>query len=106
MFSSWLVLFPLTTWGESSDTARSLVRQAADAAVKKDYRRSSDLLLRARTEAERVTDYEQLFWVYTNLGINQAELLNYADALQNFTKPIRLLRNTSISARCWAFAII
>ena len=63
MFSSWLLLFPLTTWGESSDTARSLVRQAADAAVKKDYRRSSDLLLRARTEAERVTDYEQLFWV-------------------------------------------
>ena len=90
MFSSWLVLFPLTTWGESSDTARSLVRQAADAAVKKDYRRSSDLLLRARTEAERVTDYEQLFWVYTNLGINQAELLNYADALQNFTQAYQI----------------
>lgn len=90
MFSSWLVLFPLTTWGESSDTACSLVRQAADAAVKKDYRRSSDLLLRARTEAERVTDYEQLFWVYTNLGINQAELLNYADALQNFTQAYQI----------------
>lgn len=90
MFSSWLVLFPLTTWGESSDKARSLVRQAADAAVKKDYRRSSDLLLRARTEAERVTDYEQLFWVYTNLGINQAELLNYADALQNFTQAYQI----------------
>lgn len=90
MFSSWLVLLPLTTWGESSDTARSLVRQAADAAVKKDYRRSSDLLLRARTEAERVTDYEQLFWVYTNLGINQAELLNYADALQNFTQAYQI----------------
>lgn len=90
MFSSWLVLFPLTTWGKNSDTARSLVRQAADAAVKKDYRRSSDLLLRARTEAERVTDYEQLFWVYTNLGINQAELLNYADALQNFTQAYQI----------------
>lgn len=90
MFSSWLVLSPLTTWGESSDTARSLVRQAADAAVKKDYRRSSDLLLRARTEAERVTDYEQLFWVYTNLGINQAELLNYADALQHFTQAYQI----------------
>ena len=90
MFSSWLLLFPLTTWGGSSDTARSLVRQAADAAVKKDYRRSSDLLLRARTEAERVTDYEQLFWVYTNLGINQAELLNYADALQNFTQAYQI----------------
>ena len=90
MFSSCLSLFPLTMWGESSDTARSLVRQAADAAVKKDYRRSSDLLLRARTEAERVTDYEQLFWVYTNLGINQAELLNYADALQNFTQAYQI----------------
>lgn len=90
LFSSCLVLLPLTLWGESSDTARSLVRQAADAAVKKDYRRSSDLLLRARTEAERATDYEQLFWVYTNLGINQAELLNYADALQNFTQAYQI----------------
>lgn len=90
LLSSGLVLFPLTMWGESSDTARSLVRQAADAAVKKDYRRSSDLLLRARNEAERATDYEQLFWVYTNLGINQAELLNYADALQNFTQAYQI----------------
>lgn len=85
LFSMLLPSVFATLRAESSDTARSLVRQAADAAVKKDYRRSSDLLLRARTEAERATDYEQLFWVYTNLGINQAELLNYADALQNFT---------------------
>ncbi len=71
---------------QSDASIRQLVRQAADAAVKRDYRRSADLLFKARSQAEATGNYEQLFWVYTNLGINQAELLNYADALQNFTK--------------------
>ncbi|MDD7079874.1 MAG: hypothetical protein PUI06_03875 [Prevotella sp.] len=66
------------------------MRQAVDAAVQHDYRRSSALLFRARSEAEKSADYEQLFWVYTNLGINQAELLNYADALQHFSKAYQI----------------
>ena len=76
-----------------SPEARQLVRQAAEAAVQRDYRRSSDLLYRARRQAEKATDYEQLFWVYTNLGINQAELLNYADALLYFTKASQIARD-------------
>ena len=76
-----------------SPEARQLVRQAAEAAVQRDYRRSSDLLYRARRQAEQATDYEQLFWVYTNLGINQAELLNYADALLYFTKASQIARD-------------
>lgn len=74
----------------TSDKARQLVQQAANAAVHKDYRQSSALLFKARSEAEAVADYDQLFWVYTNLGINQAELLNYADALQHFTKAYQI----------------
>lgn len=74
----------------NSDSTRLLVRQAADAAIQHDYRRSSALLFRARSEAEIAADYEQLFWVYTNLGINQAELLNYADALQHFSKAYQI----------------
>ena len=74
----------------TSDKARQLVQQAANAAVHKDYRQSSALLFKARSEAEAAADYDQLFWVYTNLGINQAELLNYADALQHFTKAYQI----------------
>ncbi len=74
----------------TSDKARQLVRQAANAAVHKDYRQSSALLFKARSEAEAAADYDQLFWVYTNLGINQAELLNYTDALQHFTKAYQI----------------
>lgn len=74
----------------TSAKARQLVRQAANAAVHKDYRQSSALLFKARSEAEAAADYDQLFWVYTNLGINQAELLNYADALQHFTKAYQI----------------
>ena len=36
----------------TSDKARQLVRQAANAAVHKDYRQSSALLFKARSEAE------------------------------------------------------
>lgn len=74
----------------TSDKARQLVRQAVNAAVHKNYRQSSALLFKARSEAEAAADYDQLFWVYTNLGINQAELLNYADALQHFTKAYQI----------------
>ncbi len=80
---------PLHVRAEDGDI-RQLVRQAADAAVKRDYRKSADLLFRARSKAEAENNYEQLFWIYTNLGINQAELLNYADALQNFTKAYQI----------------
>lgn len=85
----WL-LVPIRLEAGNSDSARMLIRQAVDAAVQHDYRRSSALLFRARSEAEKSADYEQLFWVYTNLGINQAELLNYADALQHFSKAYQI----------------
>lgn len=85
----WLFV-PIRLAAGSSDSARMLMRQAVDAAVQHDYRRSSALLFRARSEAEKSADYEQLFWVYTNLGINQAELLNYADALQHFSKAYQI----------------
>lgn len=85
----WL-LVPIRLEAGNSDSARMLMRQAVDAAVQHDYRRSSALLFRARSEAEKSADYEQLFWVYTNLGINQAELLNYADALQHFSKAYQI----------------
>ena len=80
---------PLPIRAQDGDI-RQLVRQAADAAVRRDYRQSADLLFRARSKAEAENNYEQLFWIYTNLGINQAELLNYADALQNFTKAYQI----------------
>ncbi len=93
-FSFFLLLLtvaalPLHVRAQDSDI-RKLVRQAADAAVRRDYRQSADLLFRARSKAEAESNYEQLFWIYTNLGINQAELLNYADALQNFTKAYQI----------------
>lgn len=80
-----LLLCCLPLQAQRSDTGR-LIRQAADASVRKDYRLSYQLLFKAQQEATEKQEHENLFWVLTNLGINQAEQHNYSEALSYFTQ--------------------
>lgn len=75
-----------------ADTARveQLVRQAAEASVRGDYRHSDRLLFSAFHLADSLAHPRLMFWTLTNLGINQAEQFNYADALDFFDKAERV----------------
>ncbi len=75
-----------------ADTARveQLVRQAAEASVRGDYRHSDRLLFSAFHLADSLVHPRLMFWTLTNLGINQAEQFNYADALDYFDKAERV----------------
>lgn len=68
----------------------SLIRAAIEASVRKDYARSQELLVRARQAAEARHDPELMFRIWTNIGINQAELLDMADALGSLTEAHRI----------------
>lgn len=66
------------------------MRQAAEASVKGDYRHSDRLLFSAFHLADSLAHPRLMFWTLTNLGINQAEQFNYADALDYFDKAERV----------------
>ena len=78
-----------------ADTARveQLVRQAAEASVRGDYRHSDRLLFSALHLADSLAHPRLMFWTLTNLGINQAEQFNYADALDFFDKAERVAKH-------------
>ncbi|MGM9688921.1 MAG: hypothetical protein ACI3YD_07695 [Alloprevotella sp.] len=71
---------------ERTDSIDRLIQQAAGASMHKDYRLSYSLLFRAKQLADEQHDPGKLFWVHTNLGINQAEQYNYAEALTHFSQ--------------------
>ena len=74
----------------SDDAIDGLLRRAVEASVQKNYRQSYRLLFQAQQMAEQQNNAEKRFWVLTNMGINQAEQYNYADALGNFTKAYQI----------------
>ena len=71
---------------EHTDSIDRLIQQAAGASMHKEYRLSYSLLFRAKQLADEQHNPEKLFWVHTNLGINQAEQYNYAEALTHFSQ--------------------
>lgn len=71
---------------ERTDSIDRLIQQAAGASMHKDYRLSYSLLFRAKQLADEQRNPEKQFWVHTNLGINQAEQYNYAEALTHFSQ--------------------
>ena len=72
----------------SADSARveQLVRRAAAASVQGNYPLSDRYLFAAFHLADSLASPKMMFWTLTNLGINQAEQFNYADALAFFDK--------------------
>jgi len=84
-----LALFSLTVCLPASANGAEiddLIRRAISVSQQQDYRASYQLLFRAQQLAIEQKNDEKLFWVLTNLGINQAEQCNYVDALNNFTQ--------------------
>lgn len=75
-----------------ADNIDPLLRQAVDASLQKDFRTSYKLLFRAHQLAQEHNDPTKLFWVLTNLGINQAEQYNYTDALSYFIQAQRIAK--------------
>ena len=71
---------------ERTDSIDRFIQQAAGASMHKDYRLSYSLLFRAKQLADEQRNPEKQFWVHTNLGINQAEQYNYAEALTHFSQ--------------------
>lgn len=71
----------------------SLMREAIQASEQKRYAESFDLLTQVKTVAEDEQDAALLFRVYSNWGINLAELLNYSDALDYFFKAYQVAVN-------------
>ncbi len=68
----------------AGEVCDSLIRVAIKASIEKNYQYSLELLSQAKQLAIKEKSAEQLFRILTNIGINQAELLNYNDALNNF----------------------
>lgn len=67
-----------------------LIREAIGAAQKKDYARSFELLAQAQKIADNKNLPKQRFWILTNIGINQAEMLDYSGALDNFLEAYKI----------------
>lgn len=93
----WLlcVLLLCLTVGQAKESARvdSLMRKAILASEQKKYAESFDLLTQVKAVAEDERDAALLFRVYSNWGINLAELLNYSDALDYFFKAYQIAVN-------------
>lgn len=93
----WLlcVLLLCLTVGQAKESVRvdSLMRKAILASEQKKYAESFDLLTQVKAVAEDERDAALLFRVYSNWGINLAELLNYSDALDYFFKAYQIAVN-------------
>lgn len=64
----------------------SLLDVAIKASDDKDYIYALELLNEAQEIATQENAYTQLFWIYTNIGICYAELLDYNTAIDNLSK--------------------
>ena len=71
----------------------SLLQSAIEASDKKDYLNSLELLTQAKEIASQKNAYTQQFWIYTNIGINYAELMDYSTALENFSIAYKIATN-------------
>lgn len=85
LLSVWQIL-PLRAASADSARVEQLVRQAAAASVQGNYPLSDRYLFAAFHLADSLASPKMMFWTLTNLGINQAEQFNYADALAFFDK--------------------
>ena len=81
----WQIL-PLRAASADSARVEQLVRRAAEASVQGNYPLSDRYLFAAFHLADSLASPKMMFWTLTNLGINQAEQFNYADALAFFDK--------------------
>lgn len=68
----------------------SLLHSAIEIASEQEYFRSMELLTQARELAEESKDYETLFWILNNIGINHAEMTDYNSALENFSEAYKI----------------
>lgn len=81
---------PSVMYSYSQQECDQLIRSAIEAAQKNNYTRSFELLSLAQEIADRKNLSRQQFWILTNMGINQAEMLDYSSALDNFLKAYKI----------------
>ena len=84
------LLLATTLSAQSIELCDSLLQQAIKASDEKDYFHSLELLSQAEDIATQKSAYEQLFWIYTNIGINYAELTDYHTSLNNLSEAYRI----------------
>lgn len=94
------LLISLVSLGaKSNELCDSLLHVAIEAGVEQDYFRSMELLTQAKEIAESNKDYESLFWILNNIGINHAEMNDYNSALENFFEAYKIVPQ-GLSERC------
>ncbi|MBR3951700.1 MAG: hypothetical protein IKJ79_07365 [Bacteroidaceae bacterium] len=85
-----LLSLTITISAQNIEVCDSLLQQAIKASDEKDYFHSLELLSKAKEIAEQKNAYEQQFWIYTNIGINYAELTDYRTSLDHFSKAYQI----------------
>lgn len=85
-----LLLCPSILAAQNIESCDSLLRAAIQASDEKDYFSSLDLLSQAEEIARQKNAYEYQFWIYTNIGINYAELTDYPTSLNNLSKAYQI----------------
>ncbi|MDL2257459.1 tetratricopeptide repeat protein [Bacteroidales bacterium OttesenSCG-928-I14] len=68
----------------------ALLKSAIEAAENKDFISSFESLSSAKVLAEDNNLYLQQFWIFTNMGINYAEMLDYSEALDSFLEAYKI----------------
>ena len=71
----------------------SLLQQAIEASIERDYRLSMEMLSKAMEIATEKNQYEQQFWILSNIGINYAEMSNYSKALESLSEAYKIAIN-------------
>ena len=84
-----ILLFPFTAKPVNA-VCDSLLHTAIEASFEQEYFRSMELLTQAKEIAVNSKDYETLFWILNNIGINHAEMTDYNSALENFSEAYKV----------------
>ena len=77
----------------SEAASDSLLNVAIKASDDKNYVRALELLNEAQEIATQDNNHTHLFWIYTNIGICYAELLDYNTAIDNLSKAFDIASN-------------
>ena len=71
----------------------ALIESAVEAADKNDFVTSLELLSKAKVMAESRHLPKEQFKILSIMGVNQAKMLNYSDALENFMAAYKIAVN-------------
>ncbi len=76
------LLLTLSSFGQ--EDTQQLIVKGINAMYEKDYETSLELLSKAKAQAEKSNNAEQLFLAINNIGANYYSMLDYGEALDNY----------------------